>query len=90
MTEPCEHLRFFAAALYEIRCLLGGFQSDDVPEHIRLAAGLAYILHNDALKVVEQNERFDVEAARKRVQFAEGYIGVPFGDGHRELKPKTP
>ena len=77
-----EHARLMAAAVYEIRLLLSdhlGTECNSDP-CVRLAAHLAYALHNDALAVLEPDEEFDLDAARKRIRAAESIVGDAYAD----------
>ena len=82
---PDSQLKLLAAAIYEIRTLLSphlGSDSDSEPE-VRLAAHLAYALHNDALSVLEGPGHFDVQSASDRTiaaeRIAEGRFSDQFG-----------
>ncbi len=81
-----EHARLMAAAVYEIRLLLSdhlGTACNSDP-CVRLAAHLAYALHNDALAVFERDEEFDLNDARKRIRASESMVGDRYADngGH--------
>ena len=83
-----EHARLMAAAVYEIRLLLSdhlGSECDSDP-CVRLAAHLAYALHNDALAIMEHDEEFDVDAARGRIRAAESIVGDAYADNGDYLK----
>jgi hypothetical protein len=60
--------KILAKAVYEIRILLSGYLGSnvDADPSVRIAAHLAYALHNDALAVLEGNG-FNAEDALKRV-----------------------
>ncbi len=83
-----EHARLMAAAVYEIRLLLSehlGSECDSDP-CLRLAAHLAYALHNDALAVMEHDEEFDLDAARRRIRAAETLVGDSYADNGGYLR----
>lgn len=91
MNTTDEQSRLLAAAIYEIRTLLGGAlgSHNEADTPVRLAAHLAYALHNDALAVLEGGREFDCDASRAKIAAAEATVGASFGDGHGELKRKT-
>ncbi len=81
-----ESTKLLAAAIYELRLLLSdhiGSQSESDP-NLRLAAHLAYALHNEALAVMESDGKFDIDATRERIRVAESIVGSKFADngGH--------
>ncbi len=83
-----EHARLMAAAVYELRLLLSdhlGSECDSDP-CLRLAAHLAYALHNDALAMLEHDETFDLDAARRRIRAAEFIVGDTYADNGNFLK----
>jgi hypothetical protein len=59
-------VRLLAAALYEIRLLLGPPATGDTGPATE-AAALSYALHNEALHLLE-GETFDVDEAMRRVE----------------------
>jgi hypothetical protein len=65
-----------AAALYEVRLLLasylGSANTAELP--VRVAAHLAYALHNDALAVLE-GKPFQVDAALARIKAVDRIVG---------------
>jgi hypothetical protein len=66
--------------VYEIRILLSGYLGSnvDADPSVRIAAHLAYALHNDALAVLEGNG-FNAEDALKRVAALDSLLGVEAG-----------
>ena len=88
--ESEEQLKLMAAALYEIRVLLSDYLGSECKEepNVRLAAHLAYGLHNQALAVIDGNTNFDIEATIKNVKKAEEIVGHELTDGFGILKNK--
>ena len=83
-----QQLKLMAAAIFEIRVLLAkhlGSESDS-NDCDRMAAHLAYALHNDALAILEGGGVFDVGAAQARIISAEAVVGSEYGDGFKVLK----
>lgn len=72
--------KILAKAVYEIRILLSGYLGSHVnaDPSVRIAAHLAYALHNDALAVLEGNG-FNAEDALKRVAAMDGLLGGEVG-----------
>lgn len=68
--------KLLAAALYQCRILLGDYlgPESDVSTHLRLAAHLAYALHNDALAAMD-GRAFDVQASLARIANIDRIIG---------------
>ena len=60
------HVELLAAALYEIRLLLGAHRPSRDKSCEAEAASLAYALHNDALAVL-RGQSFDLDAALARI-----------------------
>ena len=77
-----EQLKLMAAAVYEIRCLLSDAlgSTNNSPTSVRLAAHLAYALHNQALAILEGGEVFDVSAAKAAIKAGERTVGSQYGD----------
>jgi len=75
-------LKILAQAIYEIRLLIGqGGKFSNTSEGI--AGNLAYLLHNDALAILENRaEEFDVEKFLKNLEHLdeEGYYSRLFND----------
>lgn len=72
--------KILAQAVYDIRVLLSGYLGSNVnaDPSVRIAAHLAYALHNDALAVLEGNG-FKAEEALKRVAALDSIFGVEMG-----------
>ena len=68
MTENKLENQLLAQALYQIRILLSGYlgRQTEGPLEVRIAAHLAYALHNEALAITEGNG-FDVQAALAKI-----------------------
>ena len=83
-----EREKLMAAAVYEIRLLLSGYIGPkcEADPCVRLAAHLAYALHNEALSVVEGNGEFDLAAARKKILRAEQILGDTYADNGAHLR----
>ena len=83
MNESDKQLRLMSAAIYEIRGLLSGFlgSGNEGESCVRLAAHLAYALHNEALAVLEGEGEFELETALARIKRAEEIVGCHFADG---------
>lgn len=66
-----------AAALYEVRILLAPFlgreSSAEIP--VRIAAHLAYALHNDARSLLH-GDSIQLEATLKRIEAIDQIVGV--------------
>jgi hypothetical protein len=79
--------KLMAAAIYEIRLLLSNYvgSSCDADPDVRLAAHLAYALHNEALIVFEGDGEFDIDAARKNVAHVEKFVGAQFSNNGKHL-----
>ena len=72
--------KILAKAVCEIRLLLSGYLGSnlDADPSVRIAAHLAYALHNDALAVLEGNG-FSAEESLKRVAAVDPLLGVEVG-----------
>lgn len=68
--------KLIASALCEIRLLLGSYlgSENDAPADVRIAAHLAYALHNEA-SALAAGSGFDVSAALKKVAAIDGIVG---------------
>jgi hypothetical protein len=68
--------KLIAKALYEIRQLLSGYvgSSVDADMSVRIAAHIAYALHNEALAVCD-GETFDLASAAKKLEAIDGLLG---------------
>jgi hypothetical protein len=75
-----------AHALYEIRILLSPYlgANNKDPIEVRVAAHLAYALHNEALAVAE-GQHFDVEAALAKVKAIDALLNVQDGSRISQL-----
>jgi len=69
MPADDRQIKLLAKALYEIRLLLGNYlgTSNEAPMPVRVAAHLAYALHNDALAVIDGKE-FNIDEAISRIE----------------------
>lgn len=74
--------RLIANALCEIRSLLAPYigSESEAPTDVRLAAHLAYALHNEA-SALAAGTGFDLSAALKKVVAIDGILGT--ADGRR-------
>ncbi|SMP78257.1 hypothetical protein SAMN06265222_12516 [Neorhodopirellula lusitana] len=83
-----EHARMMAAAVYELRLLLSDHLGSDCDSDpcLRLAAHLAYALHNEAFTMLERDETFDLDTARRRIRTAESIVGDTYADNGNFLK----
>ena len=72
--------KLMAAAVFEIRILLSGYLGSDseADTAVRLAAHLAYALHNEALTILEDNGDFDLSAALAKIEAAEKVVGSQY------------
>ena len=72
--------KILAKAVFEIRLLLSGYLGSnvDADQSVRIAAHLAYALHNDALAVLAGNG-FSADEALKRVAAVDSLLGVEVG-----------
>ena len=72
--------KILAKAVSEIRLLLSGYLGSnvDADPSVRIAAHLAYALHNDALAVLAGNG-FSADEALKRVAAVDSLLGVEVG-----------
>ncbi|MBJ2143907.1 hypothetical protein JC796_24425 [Delftia acidovorans] len=72
--------KILAKAVSEIRLLLSGYLGSnvDADQSVRIAAHLAYALHNDALAVLAGNG-FSADEALKRVAAVDSLLGVEVG-----------
>lgn len=58
MTEQERIAKVVAHALWAIRVYLGTGYGEEYPEKVRIAARLAYALHNDALAITNDDFKF--------------------------------
>ncbi len=78
-----EQLKLMAAALFEIRVLLSNYlgSENDGDTSVRLAAHLAYALHNEAEDIIKENGYFDLKTALEKIKTVEKLVGSNFGNG---------
>ena len=67
--------RLLAAALYDIRILLGPPVVDGDVTQVTEAAAISYALHNEALAFLEHGT-FDLEAAFSRLEGVDRRLGI--------------
>lgn len=69
--------KLLAKALYEIRQLLSYYLGSEVdaPMEVRMAAHLAYALHNEALAITEGGS-FDIRVALRKVSAIDNILHV--------------
>ena len=72
--------KLFAAAINEIRDLLGGIAGNDASYEVKLAWRLAYALHNDAWTILEGG-KVDLNASVARIETIDQSLGG--NDGQR-------
>jgi hypothetical protein len=74
--------KLIASALYEIRLLLASYlgSENEAPTDVRLAAHLAYALHNEA-SALAVGMSFDVSTALQKIRAIDGIVGT--NDGTR-------
>lgn len=80
MSENISEEKLLAHALYHIRVLLSGFlgSQNQGPLEVRVAAHLAYALHNEALAVIE-GKCFDVPSALENIEHIDQILGIEDG-----------
>lgn len=80
MRENNAEISLVANALYEIRLLLSPYlgSDNDAPMEVRVAAHIAYALHNEALAVAS-GQGFDVAAAIGNVRRIDSILSVTEG-----------
>jgi len=92
-----DQTRILALALMEIRVLLADYLGSRADAHmsIRVAAHLAYALHNEA-EAASNNSDFQVEEARAKIAAIDQILGVSDGsvllsrlDTHISVMPET-
>lgn len=77
-------VRLLAAALYDIRCLLGLHVGSEDGSPEAEAAAIAYALHNDALEILA-GRTFDADAAFRRLARWDEIRGYGIADRVRAL-----
>lgn len=80
MNIDSAEVRLLANALYEMRQLLSPYLGSEVdaPMEVRIAAHLAYGLHNEALAITEGSS-FDIHAAFRKVSAIDNILHVNEG-----------
>ncbi len=75
-----DQTRLLALTLLEIKTLLGDYLGSDVdaPMSVRIAAHLAYAVHNEA-EAVYGHEDFRLECAVRKIAAVDGILGVSEG-----------
>ena len=80
MSKKDIKIKILAQALYEIRLLIGqGGKFGETSE--RVAGNIAYLLHNDALSILEnRDDDFDIDNFLKRLEHLDegGYYSTLF------------
>ncbi len=73
-------VKLLAYALYQIEILLGAHlgSQNTSPTELRVAAHLAYALHNDALAILEDRS-FDLKTALAKLDAIDGIVGTKDG-----------
>ena len=82
MNTDSHEVQLIANALSEIRSLLSSYLGSEngVPLEVRLAAHIAYALHNEAVNLIE-GKRLDVNSALRKVAAIDNIL--PGNDGSR-------
>ncbi|WAC63715.1 hypothetical protein OVA13_02680 [Pseudoxanthomonas sp. SL93] len=77
MTDQTDQIKVLAFALYEMRLLLAGYLGSDNPgDHpVRVAAHLAYALHNQAHAAWQYGESFDAASAISSIASVDKLLG---------------
>jgi hypothetical protein len=77
MTDQTDQIKVLAFALYEMRLLLSGYLGSDNPgDHpVRVAAHLAYALHNQAYAAWQHGEPFDANSAISNIASVDKLLG---------------
>lgn len=73
--DTSDQSKLLAKALYEIRLLLSGYVGSpvDADMSVRVAAHIAYALHNEALAVCG-GKTFDMASAAKKIEAIDGLL----------------
>jgi hypothetical protein len=79
--DTADQGKLIAKALYEIRLLLSSYigTSADADMSVRIAAHIAYALHNEALLVCE-GKTFDLASAVAKIEAIDGLLGQPVSE----------
>ncbi len=77
MTDQTDQIKVLAFALYEMRLLLASYLGSDNPgDHpVRVAAHLAYALHNQAYAAWQHGESFDAASAVSSIASVDKLLG---------------
>ena len=80
MAANSDEEKILAHALFEIRVLLSSYlgSNNSGPMEVRVAAHLAYALHNEALAIMEGRD-FDIKAALEKVAAIDSILKVQDG-----------
>ena len=80
MPDQNPEVKLLAHALYHVRILLSGHLGSEnkSPIEVRIAAHLAYALHNEALEIME-GRHFDVGSALKKIEAIDNILGTEEG-----------
>jgi hypothetical protein len=75
-----EQEKILAASLFQMRVLLSDWlgPQSEAPMHLRVAAHLAYALHNEALAVFE-GKTFNAQAALAKIAAIDNLLGTEDG-----------
>jgi hypothetical protein len=84
MVANTTEAKLLAHALYEIRILLAPYlgSTAEGPLNVRIAAHLAYALHNEAFAIMER-QNFDLEKSLAKIKAIDTILNVQ--DGSRFL-----
>ncbi|MDO8331936.1 MAG: hypothetical protein Q7T36_15835 [Fluviicoccus sp.] len=80
MPDQNPEVKLLAHALYQMRILLSGHLGSmcKSPIEVRVAAHMAYALHNEALEIIE-GRHFDVGSALKKIEAIDNILGTEDG-----------
>jgi hypothetical protein len=80
MADKVSEEKMLAHVLYTIRGLLAGNlgSENQSPIEVRVAAHLAYAVHNEALAAIE-GKSFDIDAALKKIEAIDQILDVKDG-----------
>ena len=80
MPDQNSEVKLLAHALYQMRILLSGHLGSEnkSPIEVRVAAHLAYALHNEALAIME-GRHFDVSLALNKIEAIDNILGTEDG-----------
>ena len=79
MEQNSEQVKLIASALYELRILLAPYlgQNNKGDTSIRIAAHLAYALHNEAI-AIKDNQTFDIDTALDKIKAIDKIVGEEY------------